>query len=81
MKSITTKEKIVFLILLVFVSSVARAVGMKMAFSNTLIILAVLFLIYKLIIGKLKRLTRKKKELDSKKPLVEKNNNVQTKKT
>ena len=58
MKNITTSEKVVFTILLVFVSSVARAAGMKMAFSNTLIILAVLFFIYKLIIRKLNRRTK-----------------------
>lgn len=65
MKKITTKEKIVFIILLVLISSVARAAEMKMAFSNTLIFLLVIFLIYKFIAGKLDKKSDSENEPDS----------------
>lgn len=55
MKKITTKEKIVFIVLLIVISSVAKAAEMKMAFSNTLIILLVIFLTYKFIVSKLRK--------------------------
>jgi hypothetical protein len=47
MKNVTGKEKIVFVVLLIFLSAFARAVGMSMSFSKTLIFLSLLFLIYK----------------------------------
>ncbi|NQU83861.1 MAG: hypothetical protein HQ536_04065 [Parcubacteria group bacterium] len=61
MKNITTNEKIVFAVLLVFVSSLARATEVNMAFSKALIVLTLLFLFYKLLTKKIK--TNRKKEV------------------
>ena len=52
MKNITMKEKIIFIILFVLVSSVVKAAGVSMAFSKTLIVLTVLFLFYKFLVKK-----------------------------
>jgi len=46
------KEKIIFIILFVLVSSVVKAAGVSMAFSKTLIALTLLFLFYKFLIKK-----------------------------
>ena len=73
MKDITTKEKVVFLFLLVLISSVAMVAGMKMAFSNTLIFLIVIFLIYKLIKSKLGKKSDGKDKPDSMKPSLDDN--------
>jgi len=51
-KSISMTEKFVFVLLLLFISSVLKATGMSMSFSTTLIFLSIIFFIYKRITTK-----------------------------
>lgn len=51
-KSISTTEKFVFVLLLLFISTILKATGMGMSFSTTLIFLSIIFFIYKRITTK-----------------------------
>lgn len=48
-RNVSTSEKFAFVLLLLFVSSILRATGMRMSFTVTLVLIGVIFFIYKMI--------------------------------